>query len=282
MLTGLSGSGKSQAIRALEDLSYFCVDNLPTTLIPTLAELSRREGISRVAIVVDVREKGFLEHFPRMLGKLRAMKELDPALIFLEASNAALVRRFSETRRPHPLAPTRSAAEGIREERNHLNAIRRLADEIVDTSDMTVHDLRQAFKTFATGSRQTTPLVVTLLSFGYKFGVPLDADLVFDVRFLPNPHFVRELKPLTGRDQKVVRFMRKHEATTELLSRLSEFLKFVLPQYIDEGKSYLTIAVGCTGGRHRSVMVAEALRKELAAVTGVRVRVLHRDEVKGD
>ena len=282
VLTGLSGSGKSQAIRALEDLSYFCVDNLPTTLIPTLAELSRREGISRVAIVVDVREKGFLEHFPRMLGKLRAMKELDPALIFLEASNAALVRRFSETRRPHPLAPTRSAAEGIREERNHLNAIRRLADEIVDTSDMTVHDLRQAFKTFATGSRQTTPLVVTLLSFGYKFGVPLDADLVFDVRFLPNPHFVRELKPLTGRDRKVVRFMRKHEATTELLSRLSEFLKFVLPQYIAEGKSYLTIAVGCTGGRHRSVMVAEALRKELAAVTGVRVRVLHRDEVKGD
>jgi len=282
VLTGLSGSGKSQAIRALEDLSYFCVDNLPTTLIPTLAELSRREGISRVAIVVDVREKGFLEHFPRMLGKLRAMKELDPALIFLEASNAALVRRFSETRRPHPLAPTRSAAEGIREERNHLNAIRRLADEIVDTSDMTVHDLRQAFKTFATGSRQTTPLVVTLLSFGYKFGVPLDADLVFDVRFLPNPHFVRELKPLTGRDRKVVRFMRKHEATTELLSRLSEFLKFVLPQYIAEGKSYLTIAVGCTGGRHRSVMVAEALRKELTAVTGVRVRVLHRDEVKGD
>jgi UPF0042 nucleotide-binding protein len=282
VLTGLSGSGKSQAIRALKDLSYFCVDNLPTTLIPTLAELSRREGISRVAIVVDVREKGFLEHFPRMLGKLRAMKELDPALIFLEASNAALVRRFSETRRPHPLAPTRSAAEGIREERNHLNAIRRLADEIVDTSDMTVHDLRQAFKTFATGSRQTTPLVVTLLSFGYKFGVPLDADLVFDVRFLPNPHFVRELKPLTGRDRKVVRFMRKHEATTELLSRLSEFLKFVLPQYIAEGKSYLTIAVGCTGGRHRSVMVAEALRKELAAVTGVRVRVLHRDEVKGD
>jgi UPF0042 nucleotide-binding protein len=282
VLTGLSGSGKSHAIRALEDLSYFCVDNLPTTLIPTLAELSRREGISRVAIVVDVREKGFVEHFPRMLGKLRAMKELDPALIFLEASNATLVRRFSETRRPHPLAPTRSAAEGIREERNRLNAIRRLADAIVDTSDMTVHDLRQAFKTFAAGSQETTPLVVTLLSFGYKFGVPLDADLVFDVRFLPNPHFVRELKPYTGRNRNVVRFMRKHEATTELLSRLSGFLKFVLPQYIAEGKSYLTIAVGCTGGRHRSVMVAEALRKELAAVTGVRVRVVHRDEVKGD
>ena len=282
VLTGLSGSGKSQAIRALEDLGYFCVDNLPTTLIPTLAELSRREGISRVAIVVDVREKGFLEHFPGMLGKLRAMKGLDPALIFMEASNAALVRRFSETRRPHPLAPTRSAVEGIHDERNRLNAIRRLADEIIDTSDMTVHDLRQAFKTFATGLQQKVPLVVTLLSFGYKFGVPLDADLVFDVRFLPNPHFVRELKPYTGRDRKVVRFMRKHRATGQLLARLSDFLTFVLPQYIAEGKSYLTIAVGCTGGRHRSVMMAEALRKEIAVAVGVRVRVVHRDMVKGD
>lgn len=283
VLTGLSGSGKSQAIRALEDLGYFCVDNLPTTLIPTLAELSRREGISRVAIVVDIREKAFLEHFPAVLGKLRAMKGLDPALIFMEASHAALVRRFSETRRPHPLAPTRSAVEGIRDERMRLNAIRRLADEIIDTSDMTVHDLRQAFKIFATPfGHQQMPLVVTLLSFGYKFGVPLDADLVFDVRFLPNPHFVRELKPYTGRDRKVVRFMRKHTVTSELLARLRDFLRFVLPQYTAEGKSYLTIAVGCTGGRHRSVMVAEALRKALAAVTGVRVRVVHRDMARGD
>lgn len=282
VLTGLSGSGKSQAIHALEDLGYFCVDNLPTTLIPTLAELSRREGLSRVAIVVDVREKGFLEHFPRVLGRLRAMKGLDPALLFLEASNAALVRRFSETRRPHPLAPTRSAVEGIRDERARLNAIRRLADKIIDTSDMTAHDLRQAFKTFATGFQQKAPLVMTLLSFGYKFGVPLDADLVFDVRFLPNPHFVRELKPYTGRDRQVVRFMRKHKATGALLSRLADFLKFMLPQYVSEGKSYLTVAVGCTGGRHRSVMVAEALRRTLAAVSGVRVRVVHRDVVKGD
>jgi len=282
VLTGLSGSGKSQAIRALEDLGYFCVDNLPTTLIPTLAELSRREGLSRVAIVVDVREKGFIEHFPRVLSRLRTMKGLDPALIFLEASNAALVRRFSETRRPHPLAPTRSAVEGIRDERNRLNAIRRLADKIVDTTDMTVHDLRQAFKTFATGSQPHVPLVATLLSFGYKFGVPLDADLVFDVRFLPNPHFVRELKPFTGRDREVVRFMRKHTITLDLLSRLADFLKFVLPQYVSEGKSYLTIAVGCTGGRHRSVMVSEALRKELGAIAGVRMRVVHRDIVRGD
>lgn len=282
VLTGLSGSGKSQAIRALEDLGYFCVDNLPTTLIPTLAELLRREGLSRVAIVVDVREKGFLEHFPQVLGRLRAIKGLDPALIFLEASNAALVRRFSETRRPHPLAPARSAVEGIRDERARLNAIRRLADKIIDTSDMTVHDLRQAFKTVATGFQQTVPLVMTLLSFGYKFGVPLDADLVFDVRFLPNPHFVRELKPYTGRDRQVVRFMRRHNVTSELLSRLTDFLEFVLPQYVSEGKSYLTVAVGCTGGRHRSVMVAEALRKELAVISGVRVRIVHRDIVKGD
>jgi UPF0042 nucleotide-binding protein len=282
VLTGLSGSGKSQAIRALEDLGYFCVDNLPTTLIPTLAELSRRQGLSRVAIVVDVREKGFLEHFPRVLTRLRTMKGLDPALIFLEASNAALVRRFSETRRPHPLARTRSAVEGIRDERSRLNTIRRLADKIIDTTDMTVHDLRQAFKTFAAGSQPHVPLIVTLLSFGYKFGVPLDADLVFDVRFLPNPHFVRELKPLTGRDRAVVRFMRKHTTTLDLLSRLADFLKFVLPQYVSEGKSYLTIAVGCTGGRHRSVMVSEALRKELGGITDIRMRVVHRDIVRGD
>jgi RNase adapter protein RapZ len=280
VLTGLSGSGKSQAIRALEDLGYFCVDNLPITLIPTLADLSGREGFSRVAIVVDVREKGFAQRFPKVLTRLRAMRGLDPALIFLEASNAALVRRFSETRRPHPLAPTRSAAEGIREERASLDMIRRLADEVIDTSDMTVHDLRQAFKEFATGVRKRVPLVVTLLSFGYKFGVPMDADLVFDVRFLPNPHFVRDLKPRTGRDGAVVRFMRRYKATRDLLSRLTGFLKFMLPQYVSEGKTYLTIAIGCTGGRHRSVMVAEALRKDLGGVTGVRVRVVHRDVVK--
>ena len=234
VLTGLSGSGKSQAIRALEDLGYFCVDNLPTTLIPTLAELSGREGFSRVAIVVDVREKGFAERFPKVLSRLRGMKGLDPALIFLEASNAALVRRFSETRRPHPLAPTRSAVEGIHDERLRLDIIRRLADEVIDTSDMTVHDLRQAFKEFATGVRKRVPLVVTVLSFGYKFGVPMDADLVFDVRFLPNPHFVRELKPRTGRDEAVVRFMRRYKATRDLLSRLTAFLKFMLPQYTSE------------------------------------------------
>jgi len=280
VLTGLSGSGKSHAIDALEDLGYFCVDNLPTALMLTLAELARREGLTRVAIVADARERGFSEQFPGVLRQLRAMKGLHPAVIFLEASHAALVRRFSETRRPHPLAPKRSAAEGIRDERAELDAVRRLADVILDTSDMTVHDLRQAFRTLAAGLRKQLPLVTTIVSFGYKFGVPMDADLVFDVRFLPNPHFVPELKPKTGRDLAIGRFMRRFRATREFERRLLTFLRFVLPLYVAEGKSYLTIAVGCTGGRHRSVMLAEALRKGLARVSGVRVRVMHRDMLK--
>jgi RNase adapter protein RapZ len=281
VLTGLSGSGKSQAIRALEDLGYFCVDNLPTTLIPTLADLVRREGISRVAIVVDIREKTFLAEFPKTFRKLRAMRGLNPALIFLEATHAALVRRFSETRRPHPMAPDRSAAEGIREERKRMGSIRSMADQIIDTSELTVHQLRQAFTDFAFSPAdargQKATLVATLVSFGFKHGIPMDADLVFDVRFLPNPHFVQRLRPKTGRDQAVVRFMEEHKATGELLARLTELLKFLIPQYVAEGKSYLTIGIGCTGGRHRSVMVAEALRKTLGGVPGARVRVHHRD-----
>jgi UPF0042 nucleotide-binding protein len=278
VLTGLSGSGKSQAIRALEDLGYFCVDNLPTILIPTLADLVRREGISRVAIVVDIREKNFLADFQRTFRKLRSMKGLNPALIFLEATDKALLRRFSETRRPHPMAPDRSAAEGIRAERRRMNAIRAMADQIIDTSDLTVHQLRQAFAAFSGISRdEKARLAVNFVSFGYKHGIPMDADLVFDVRFLPNPHFVQRLRPKTGRDQAVIRFMEEHAATGELLERLSELLKFLIPQYVAEGKSYLTIAIGCTGGRHRSVMIAEALRKALAAVPGAKVRVRHRD-----
>jgi UPF0042 nucleotide-binding protein len=281
VLTGLSGSGKSQAIRALEDLGYFCVDNIPTTLIPTLAELVRREGISRVAIVVDIREKNFLAEFPRSYRKLRAMKGLNPALIFLEATHATLVRRFSETRRPHPLAPDSSAAEGIKAERRRMNKIRSMADHIIDTSDLTVHQLRQAFSTFAFAETdakgQKTKLAVTLVSFGFKHGIPLDADLVFDVRFLPNPHFVQRLRPKTGRDRAVIEFMDQHEATGSLLERLNDLLKFLIPQYVSEGKSYLTIAIGCTGGRHRSVMIAEALRKTLSGLPEAKVRVHHRD-----
>jgi len=276
VLTGLSGSGKSQAIRALEDLGYFCVDNLPTTLIPTLAKLSVRGDIEKVAIVVDVREGNFLSRFPKIFRRLRGMRGLNPILIFLEASNTALVRRFSETRRPHPLAPNRSASEGIRDERARLKKIRRMADEIIDTSDMTVHELRQFFMGLSR-DRARSGLVVTVLSFGFKHGVPMDADLLFDVRCLPNPHFVRALRHRTGRDRAVVEFMEREASTREFIEQLENYLRFVLPHYVAEGKSYLTIGIGCTGGRHRSVMIAERLRKALADVGEARVRVRHRD-----
>jgi UPF0042 nucleotide-binding protein len=274
VLTGLSGSGKSQAIRALEDLGYFCVDNLPTTLIPTLAQLSLRgDGIPKVAIVVDVREPNFLAQFPKVFSRLRKMRGLHPVLIFLEASTSALVRRFSETRRPHPLAPDRSVSEGIRDERARISPIRELADEIIDTSDMTVHELRHFFMNL---SRSRGQLVITVLSFGFKHGVPVDADLMFDVRCLPNPHFVPALRRRTGRDRVVAAFMERDPATREFIERLEDYLKYVTPHYAAEGKSYLTIAIGCTGGRHRSVMIAERLRRALASVGG-RVRVRHRD-----
>ena len=276
ILTGLSGSGKSQAIRALEDLGYFCVDNLPTPLIETLAALSLRPGgVEKVAIVVDVRERNFVAQFPKVLGRLRQMRHLDPVVIFLEADTTALVRRISETRRPHPLARDRSVSEGIREEQAQLAPIRQLADEIVDTSDMTVNELRHFFMELSRG-RSGARLVVTLLSFGYKHGVPLDADLVFDVRCLPNPHFVPTLRRRTGRDRAVIAFMEREPSTVEFIAKLESYLRYVVPHYVAEGKSYLTIAIGCTGGRHRSVMIAERLRRALADL-GPRVRVRHRD-----
>jgi UPF0042 nucleotide-binding protein len=276
VLTGLSGSGKSQAIRALEDLGYFCVDNLPTMLIPTLAQLVIRGDIGKVAIVADVREGSFLSSFPAIFRRLQKTPGLKPVLIYLEASNTTLVRRFSETRRPHPLAPRRSASEGIRDERERMAAIRRMADEIVDTSDMTVHELRRFFMRLSR-TRAQTGLVITVLSFGFKHGVPVDADLMFDVRCLPNPHFVPTLRERTGRDRAVVAYMERDQSTREFIERLEEYVKFTLPHYVAEGKSYLTIAIGCTGGRHRSVMIANRLRAALGAVKGVRVRVRHRD-----
>ena len=278
ILTGLSGSGKSQAIRALEDLGYFCVDNLPTTLIPTLAKLSLTAAgdIDKVAIVVDVREGNFLSSFPKVFARLRKMPRLNPVLIFLEASHSALVRRFSETRRPHPLAPDRPVSEGIRDERARLNVIRKLADDVIDTSDMTVHELRQFFMGLSR-ERTRARLVITLLSFGFKHGLPVDADLVFDVRCLPNPYFVPALRRRTGRDRAIVTFMERDPSTREFMDRLQEYLRYVIPHYIAEGKSYLTIAIGCTGGRHRSVMIAERLRRALGEVGGARVRVRHRD-----
>ncbi len=279
ILSGLSGSGKTHAVRALEDLGYFCIDNLPTLLLPTVAELSMRQdaGLNKVAIVVDVREGNFVKDFPRTFRKLQAMPGLSPRLIFLEASHQALVRRFSETRRPHPLAPDRSPTEGITEERGKLNAIRALADLILDTTNLTVHELRDIFMRMSRDTNVRAEMIVNLVSFGFKHGLPVDADLVFDVRCLPNPHFVDKLRDLTGRDAAVVRFMRRNEQTTDFIDRLTSFLRFALPHYVQEGKSYLTVAIGCTGGRHRSVMIAEALKKSLADVRGVRLRVKHRD-----
>jgi UPF0042 nucleotide-binding protein len=275
-VTGLSGSGKSQAIRAIEDLGYFCVDNLPTALIPTLAQLAVRGAFEKAAIVADVREKRFVSTFPAVFKKLRTMKGLNAVLIFLESTTESLVRRFSETRRPHPLGREKSLLEGIREERARMAPIRSIADEIIDTSDMTVHELRQFFMGLSR-DHVRAPLVVTLLSFGFKYGVPVDADVMFDVRCLPNPHFVPTLRQRTGRDRAVASFMERDPGTRAFIRKLEEYVKFALPYYIQEGKSYLTIAVGCTGGRHRSVMIAERLRHVLAGVSDARVRVKHRD-----
>ena len=279
VVTGLSGSGKTHAIHALEDLGYFCVDNLPTQLIPTFAELCTRgeAHLERVAIVVDVRERGFLSQFPPVFRKLRRLPGVEAKLIFLEANRSALVRRFSETRRPHPLAPDRSVSEGIDEERKKMLAIRGMADVIVDTSNLTVHELRDAFGRMTRDESTRADMVLNLLSFGFKHGAPTEADLVFDVRFLPNPHFVDRLRHLTGRDARVVRFIKQHKVTQDFINRLTEFLKFVLPHYVTEGKTYLTVAIGCTGGQHRSVMIAEALKRTLEHTPGVRLRVKHRD-----
>jgi len=281
VLTGVSGAGKSQAMRALEDLGYFVVDNLPITLLPTFAELTRRANteIEKAAVVIDVREGALLAQFPKVFRDLRQIPQLDPTLIFLDATDAALVRRYSETRRPHPLAQHRSAIEGLREERAKLAPIRAMADEIIDTSDLNVHELREAFMSRSLGTpthRHRGPLV-TFLSFGYKHGLPLDADLVFDVRFLPNPHFVAKLRKHTGRERIIVNYLNQFEDTHAFLKQTVEFLKFLIPRYAREGKSYVTVAIGCTGGRHRSVMIAEALARELKGVDGVRMRVKHRD-----
>lgn len=279
VVTGLSGSGKSQAIRALEDLGFFCVDNLPVALIPTFAELVLRTGseITRAAVVVDVRESRFLEDFPDIFKGLAAMPGLHPRLIFLEAGDAALVRRFSETRRPHPLAPDRSVSEGIAEERALLRPIRKMAHEIVDTTSLTVHDLRQVFTSLIRGDRRAAPLVVTVLSFGFKHGVPVDADMLFDVRFLPNPHFVPHLRDRTGREKDVADYVFQSPAAQEFLDHTLPLMRFLLPLYAAEGKTYLTIGIGCTGGRHRSVAIAEAIGRGLGRIEHARVRVRHRD-----
>jgi UPF0042 nucleotide-binding protein len=275
----MSGAGKSHAIRALEDLGYYCVDNLPTPLIPVMADLSTHEDTEpqKIAVVADVRERSFLRDFPPMWRRLRAARDNQPMLLFLEASEATLLRRYSETRRPHPLAPDRPVTEALQEERAMLAPIRKMADSIVDTSDLTVHELRQYFQSLVRDRSQKQRIVLTFESFGFKNGVPLDADLVFDSRFLPNPHFVTELRSRTGRDKPVIAYMEKYPETREFKERVEGFLRYVVPHFVKEGKAYLTVAIGCTGGKHRSVYLAEWLKKELGGLPHVTTRVRHRD-----
>jgi UPF0042 nucleotide-binding protein len=277
-ITGLSGSGKTLAVKALEDVGFFCVDNLPPKLIGPFAELTAKggEGIERVAVVADIRERRFLKDFPDVFRRLR-QRGLKTSLIFLEARDDILVRRFSESRRPHPLAVGKgSVLAAVRAERRKLGSIRRLADQILDTSDMTVHQFRRyLLENFPAGGGQKGT-ALNVVSFGYKYGVPLDADLVFDVRFLSNPHFEKNLRNKDGNHPAVVRFMLSFPATQEFIDRLESFVSYLIPQYTAEGKSYLTIAVGCTGGRHRSVMVANAMAQHLKK-QGLPVTLTHRD-----
>ena len=277
IITGLSGSGKTHVARALEDIGWFCVDNLPSALIPRFAELIRgSEELRRSALVVDMREREFLKQFPHVFRQLRGRGNLGVSVLFLEADEKVLVRRFSETRRPHPLAINQPAIEGIREEREALKPIRKMADLILDTSAYTVHQLRDYIREHYDVRHEAAPIVLSVMSFGYKYGVPSEADLVFDVRFLPNPNFVPSLKALTGNHAAVIRYMRRQKDTAVFLDKMKSFLAFVVPRYIKEGKSYLTIAIGCTGGRHRSVMIANALAEALGG-EGYPVRIRHRD-----
>ena len=278
ILTGMSGAGKASALKAFEDLGFYSVDNLPLELIPRFADLVRSSvEITRAALVIDVREGSRLERFPAILKKVR--KVLPTRVLFLEASEDALIRRFSETRRPHPMGRDETVVESIRAERKRLDPVRNVADIILETTRFNVHELRAHINAqFETGgdAGQDRNLTVSSMSFGFKNGVPTDADLVFDVRFLPNPHFVPEFRELTGKDKRVAGYVMGFPQTGEFLDRATGMLEFLLPHYIKEGKSYLTVAFGCTGGQHRSVAIAEEMKRRLEA-GGYRVKAAHRD-----
>jgi RNase adapter protein RapZ len=275
ILTGMSGSGKLSALKAFEDLGYYSVDNLPLDLIPQFADLIRqaKDG-RRAALVVDVREGMRLDEFPAILKKVR--KVLPTRVLFLEASDEVLVRRFSETRRPHPLGRSDTVVRSIKAERKRLDPIRNVADIVLDTTKFNVHDLRAHIIAQFEREESDRNLTISSTSFGFKNGVPSEADLVFDVRFLPNPHFVPEFQRLTGKHPKVAKYVRQFPQTQEFLDKTEEMLTFLLPHYIKEGKSYLTVAFGCTGGQHRSVFIAEEMKKRLTAA-GYRVKSAHRD-----
>ena len=279
LLTGMSGGGKSTAIRALEDAGWFCIDNLPVLLLPKLLELvvhGASDEVHRLALVIDAREGRFLDQTPQAVDDVRrAGHRLE--VVFLDCSDETLLRRFSETRRRHPLSPEGTVADGIALERKLLGALRHIADLVIDTTRMNVHELRDAITARFGAADDADVLNVTLVSFGYRNGIPANSDLVLDVRFLPNPYFVEGLKPHPGTDPRVAEWVLARPQTQEFLEHLESLLAFLLPQYRAEGKSYLTVSLGCTGGRHRSVALAEELSKRLTQKHRARVKVTHRD-----
>jgi UPF0042 nucleotide-binding protein len=282
IISGLSGSGKSTAMRALEDMGYYCIDNMPATLIPTFIELCQASTgeLSRVAIAVDIRGKEFLEDFQKRVRDLRG-KGHEVKIIFLESTNEVLIRRYSETRRSHPVEKERGIAlpEAVQEERGEMAFLREIADEVIDTSNLNVHELRGIIMERLSAA-PAKRMKATLLSFGYSYGLPPEADIVMDVRLLPNPFFVRELRELTGQDKKVRDYVLKQKETKEYLRRFSEMIEYLIPLYEKEGKSYLTIAIGCTGGKHRSVVIAERLAA-IIGKQGKEITVRHRDIERG-
>jgi len=278
IITGMSGSGKASVLKAFEDLGYYCVDNLPIGLIPRFADLVKQSSeIEKAALVADIREGEQLKRLPAIIRGLK--KQVKTTVLFLEASDDVLLRRFSETRRPHPLGKDSTVKSALSEERQRLQPIRDMADFVVDSSRFNVHELRAHITSKFTAGSTEKGILISIVSFGYKTGVPSDVDLVFDVRFLPNPHFVPEFRPLTGRHPQVAKYIRSFPQTQEFIDRISDLLIYLIPHYIREGKSYLTIAFGCTGGQHRSVMISEDVKKRLARA-GYRVKVVHRDSPK--
>ncbi len=278
LITGLSGSGKSTVAKCFEDLGFYTVDNLPLPLLRQFLDrpLELAPGHDRIAVVTDVRAAGFADEFPRLIAEIDRSR-MDVTLLFLEASDEVVVRRFSETRRPHPLVPDRPVIEGIRREREVLAELRSHADMVFDTSEWSIHEIRtQVYREFAGSPGEEPGMVVSLVSFGFKHGIPYGTDLLFDVRFLSNPHFVPGLRELTGRDAGVREFLERQPDYAELIERLSDLLLYLLPRYRRENRSYLSIAIGCTGGRHRSVAVAEQLKSELEE-RGWSARLIHRD-----
>lgn len=278
LITGLSGSGKSTVAKCFEDLGYYCVDNLPPSLLRSLLldPLTHLGEIDRVAVVTDVRAPGFSKELPALIGEIDR-DNLHLSVVYLDCSEETLVRRFSETRRRHPLSGSQVLIDAIREERSLLTNLRGLAGTVFDTSDWSIHDVRsQIYKRFAHDTGESPDLVVWLTSFGYKHGIPYGTDLLFDVRFLINPYFEPELRELSGQDEAVLAFMRDHEGFEEFLKRLHDFLLYLLPQYRRENRSYLSVSIGCTGGRHRSVAVCSRLAT-LLSDTGLSIRVEHRD-----